>query len=144
MSWLGDVRAIVNAKASEVEIAMARIDPELYVTEVAKFGVGSPASIAQGLREIATIKKTQPEVNKAAEFVPSWMHDILTCSPQTKAVSPRAKSKTDEIAYASFGFSFPQALGYQFRLEGCSRRATQRLDVVVRSTAAELLGEQPQ
>jgi cyclophilin family peptidyl-prolyl cis-trans isomerase len=147
MSWLRDVRAIVNAKASEVEIALARIDPELYVTEEAKFGVGSPASIAAGLREIANIKKTQPEVNKAAEFLPSWMHDILTCSLQTTAGSPRAKSKTDQKCLLTPVSVSPFLQAYAAYQPGDLRAVlTERLndsDVVVRSTAAELLGEQP-
>jgi len=30
INWLRDVRGLVNAKAPEVEVALARIDPELY------------------------------------------------------------------------------------------------------------------
>ena len=145
MQWLREVRSTVDAKAPEVEIALARVDPELYVTE-AKCGVGSPASIAQGLREIATIKKTQPEVNKAAEFVPSWMHDVLTCSPQTKAVPPGADSKTDRKCFLT-PLSVSPFLQAYAAYQPADLRAViiARLkdsDVVVRSTAAELLGEQ--
>ncbi|HEX3143992.1 MAG TPA: peptidylprolyl isomerase [Pyrinomonadaceae bacterium] len=147
MGWLRDVRSLVNASAPEVEIAMARVDPEFYVTEEQKFGVGSPASDAQGLREIATIKKTQPEVNKAAEFVPSWMHDVLTCSPHTKAVSPRAKSKTDRKCLLTAVSVSPFLQAYAaYQPADLATVLIDRLrdsDVVVRSTAAELLGEQP-
>ena len=146
MDWLRDVRSIVKVKAPEVEIAMARVNPEFYVTEEMKFGVGSPASIAQGLREIATIKKTQPEVNKAAQFVPSWMHDILTCSLQTKAASPRANSKTDQKCLLT-ALSVSPFLQAYAAYQPADLRAViiERLkdsDVVVRATAAELLGEQ--
>jgi len=147
MGWFRGVRSVVKASAPEVEIAMARVDPEFYVTEEQKFGVGSPASNAQGLREIATIKKTQPEVNKAAEFLPSWIHDVLTCSPQTKAVSPRAKSKTDRKCLLTAVSVSPFLQAYAAYQPGdLAAVLIDRLkdsDVVVRSTAAELLGEQP-
>ena len=146
MQWLRGVRSIVNASAPEVEIAMARVNPEFYVTEEMKFGVGSLASIAPGLREIATIKKTQPEVNKAAEFVPSWMHDVLTCSLQTTAVSPGANSKTQRVCPLT-ALSVSPFLQAYAAYQPADLRAVivERLkdsDVVVRSTAAELLGEQ--
>jgi cyclophilin family peptidyl-prolyl cis-trans isomerase len=146
MQWLRDVRSTVDAKAPEVEVAMARINPEFYVTEEMKFGVGSPANIAQGLREIATIKKTQPAVNKAAEFVPSWMHDILTCSPQTKAMPQRANSKTDRKCLLTALSVSPFLQAYAaYQPADLGAVVIERLkdaDVVVRSTAAELLGEQ--
>ena len=147
MNWLRDIRAMVDAKAPEVEVAMARINPELYVTEEAKFGVGSPASVAQGLREIATIKKTQPEVNKAAQFVPSWLHDILTCSFQPEGDWQRVKSKADRKCLLTPLTTSPFLQAYAAYQPGDLRTVlVERLkdsDVVVRSTAAELLGEQP-
>jgi cyclophilin family peptidyl-prolyl cis-trans isomerase/HEAT repeat protein len=146
MQWLREVRSTVDAQAPEVEIAMARINPELYLTEEAKFGVGSPASNAQGLKEIATIKKTQPEVNKAAEFLPSWMHDVLTCPVEIKPVRPSAKSKTNRKCFLN-ALSVSPFLQAYAAYQPADLRAViiARLkdsDVVVRSTAAELLGEQ--
>ena len=146
MNWLRDVRAMADAKAPEVEIAMARVNPEFYVTEEAKFGVGGRASVAQGLREIATIKKTQPEVSKAAGFVPSLLHDILTCSLQTEGVSRRTKSKTDRKCLLAPVTISPFLQAYAaYQPADLTTVLFERLkdpDVVVRSTAAELLGEQ--
>jgi cyclophilin family peptidyl-prolyl cis-trans isomerase/HEAT repeat protein len=146
MTWLREVRGIANSKAPEVEIAMARVNPEFYVREEAKFGVGSLATVAQGLREIANIKKTQPDVNKAAEFVPSWMHDILTCSLRTKSEPQTVKSKTKQKCLLTPLTVSPFLQAYAAYQPGdLATVLSERLkdsDVVVRGTAAELMGEQ--
>src|SRR5581483_10376507 len=58
LKWLRELR--ISHPAPEVEVAMALIDPELYVTEEAKFGVGSPANLARGLQEISVITRDRP------------------------------------------------------------------------------------
>lgn len=141
LQFLRHIRAAVAARASEVEIAMARIDPEYYVTEEAKFGVGSPASIAQGLSEVAAIRKSQPAVDQASKFVAPWIHDLIDCDLNRPSGSKR-KCLLQPIAvspmlqaYAAFG---PDDLDSMLRM-----RLNEK-DVIVRATAAELLGSQPQ
>jgi cyclophilin family peptidyl-prolyl cis-trans isomerase/HEAT repeat protein len=142
---LRHIRAAVSARAPEVEIAMARVNPEFYVTEEARFGVGSPASLAQGLSEIAKIKKTNPAVDKASKFVPFWIHDLLNCKdlpPDAKSNFPRGRKcfwKPIAVspllqAYAAFG---PEDL------DPVLRQQLNEKDVIIRSTAAELIGERP-
>jgi cyclophilin family peptidyl-prolyl cis-trans isomerase/HEAT repeat protein len=144
LQFLRDVRAAVDAKSPEVEIAMARLDPSFYVTEEMRFGVGSPASIAQGLIEIAKIKKNQPAVEQASRFLVSWMKEFLDCSgrptnikrdlPSTKRCFPPIAMSPMLQAYAAFA---PDDLDLMLH---------QRLndkDVIVRATAAELIGQRP-
>ena len=146
LKFLGGLRALVDAGASEVEIAMARVNPEYYVTEEAKFGVGNLASVAQGLSEIARIRKTNSAVNEASKFVPSWIHDLLTCEMKLPAdvkrqlpgslkclLQPIAMSPMLE-AYASYEPT---------DLDLILREKLKESDVIVRSTAAELIGQRP-
>jgi cyclophilin family peptidyl-prolyl cis-trans isomerase/HEAT repeat protein len=134
--WLGDIRDGLKSGSPEVEIALARIDPERYVTETPRADLEHPAAVAQGLREIATIKKTQPEVEKAATPLPSWLHGLITCSDgpvrgkclKSLDVSPFLQT------YAAFQ---PADLG------AVLGRRIKDDDVVVRATAAELLGDLP-
>src|SRR5258706_3794491 len=149
LGWLREVRGAVDGKAPEIEIAMARIDPELYVTEEIKFGVGNPATIAQGIIEIAKLKKGQPEVDRSSSFLPSWMRDILSCNsnrvgsragreprfaaPQKCLLQPLAVSPFLQ-AYAAF--KPPD-------LESILRQHLNDRDVIVRATCAELLADQP-
>ncbi|HEX7723178.1 MAG TPA: HEAT repeat domain-containing protein [Pyrinomonadaceae bacterium] len=147
INWLRDVRALVNAKAPEVEVALARIDPELYVTEEAKFGAGSPASIAAGLTEIATIKKSQPELEKSTKFLPSWMHDVLECGHDSSAKSTELKRPVvgkcllHPISVSPFLQAY--AAYRPDDLDKILREHLQDTDVIVRSTAAELIGQRP-
>lgn len=141
MQWLRKVRASFNTNAPEVEIALARIDPTLYVAEEAKFNVRSLPTLAQGIREIATIKKTRPELE--TKGLTAWMHDVLTCevdpssgrakSVRGKCPGPLAVSPLLE-AYAAF---------QPDDLNAILLTRLQDNDVVVRSTAAELLGDRP-
>jgi cyclophilin family peptidyl-prolyl cis-trans isomerase/HEAT repeat protein len=144
LTFLRGIRALVGASAPEVEIALARNDPEFYVTEEMKFGVGSPASIARGLQEIATIKKDQPTVDRSSQFLPAWMHDRIYCQladgkkvAQTPAVR-RCLRPVDLSPFlqAYAAFKPPD-------MEGVLRDHLRQEDVIVRATAAELLGDQP-
>ena len=140
MQFLRDVRALEDAKAPEVEIAMARIDPELYITEEMKFGVGSPSSIARGLQEVASIKKDQPTLEKSSEFVTAWMRDLIEChtkGSQDDSNRPVCVNAIDVSplleAYSAFK---PKDVS------DVARRQLSESDVIVRSTAAELLGQE--
>jgi cyclophilin family peptidyl-prolyl cis-trans isomerase len=149
MEWLRGVRGAVDAKAPEIEIAMARIDPEQYVTEEMKFGVDSPAIIAQGIIEIATIKKSQPELDRSTAFLPSWMRDLLSCN--SNRVGPRAgreprfvesqKCLLQPLAVSPFLQAY--AAFKPGDLDTVLRQHLNDRDVIVRATCAELLAEQP-
>ncbi|HBB97238.1 MAG TPA: hypothetical protein DC054_17820 [Blastocatellia bacterium] len=147
INWLRDVRGLVNAKAPEVEVALARIDPELYVTEEVKLGVGSPASIAAGLTEIATIKKSQPELEKSTKFLPSWMHEVLGCVYESPAKSAARKPPVvrkcllQPISVSPFLQVY--AAYRPDDLDTVLREHLRDTDVIVRSTAAELIGQRP-
>jgi cyclophilin family peptidyl-prolyl cis-trans isomerase len=140
MQFLRDVRALVDVKAPEVEIAMVRIDPELYITEEMKFGVGNPATIARGLREFVNIKKDQPSLEKSSEFVTSWLRDAIECHPK-----PSQRDSNPPTCYSALDIS-PLLEAYAAftpkDLSDVARRHLADSDVVVRSTAAELLGQE--
>ncbi|HEX6186798.1 MAG TPA: peptidylprolyl isomerase [Pyrinomonadaceae bacterium] len=142
IQFLRAVRAAVEARSPEVEVAMARIDPEMYVTEELRFGVLSFRTLAAGLQEIATIKKDHPAVDRSAQFIPSWLHDVILCklegmglrqSPVRRCVKDVELSPLLQ-AYAAFKPA---------DLEPVLRDHLRHNDVIVRATAAELLGEQP-
>jgi cyclophilin family peptidyl-prolyl cis-trans isomerase/HEAT repeat protein len=152
VQWLRGVRAEVNVKSPEVEIALARIDPELYVTEELKFGVGSPATIAQGIAELATIKKSQPAVNRSSEFLPGWMHDLLSCRSNGGTASAMRGAREPQSASAPQCLLQPLAVSpflqayAAFKPDDLDMMLRQRLsddDVIVRATAADLIGDQP-
>ena len=136
--FLREVRAAVEAKAPEVEIAMARVDPELYVTEETKFGVKSPASIAQGLNEIAAIKKTKPELDEKSKFVPAWIEDLLDCNLNSRAVNG-SKCLLQPVAISPMLQAY--AAFTPDNVETALRRWLNDQDVIVRATSAELIGE---
>jgi cyclophilin family peptidyl-prolyl cis-trans isomerase/HEAT repeat protein len=134
--WLGDVRDGLKSGSPEVDIALARIDPERYVTETPRADLEHPAAVAQGLREIATIKKTQTEVEKAATTLPSWLHRLITCSDGP--VRGKCLNALDVSPFLQTYAAFQPAdlsavLGGRIKDD----------DVVVRATAAELLGDLP-
>jgi cyclophilin family peptidyl-prolyl cis-trans isomerase/HEAT repeat protein len=146
LTLLRGIRAVVKASAPEVEIALARIDPEFYVTEEMKFGVESPASIAQGIIEIAAIKKSQPAVDRASNFIPSWIHDLLNCTVELPAEIRRQLPLARKCLLQPLSVS-PMLQAYAaFKPNDLNVMLRQHLkvrDVIVRSTAAELLAEQP-
>lgn len=150
LNWLGSVRAAVNAQAPEVEIAMARIDPEFYLengiklTDEIDFGARSHASIAQGLNEIGTIKKSQPSLRTDASV--SWLRDLLSCTSSISAELKAKRSISRKCLLRPVTVS-PMLQAYAaFKppdLDSLLRQRLQDRDVIVRATAAELLGEQP-
>jgi cyclophilin family peptidyl-prolyl cis-trans isomerase len=146
MQFLHGLRALVNAQAPEVEIAMARIDPEYYVTEEARFGVGSPASLAQGLSEIAKIRKTNLAVDKSSKYVPGWIHDLLTCHQNLPSNIKRDLNTVPKCLLKAVTVS-PMLQAYAAYeppdIDSILRQELKDNDVIVRSTAAELIGQRP-
>ena len=151
LSWLRGVRAAVDVRAPEIEIALARIDPEGYATEEMKFAVGSRATIAQGISELAKIKKDQPEVERSSKFLALWMRDLLNCntadtSTRITRAGPESRSPSSPKCLLQPLSVSPFLRAYAaFKPDDLDVMLRQRLhdsDVVVRSTAADLLGEQ--
>lgn len=137
--FLRDIRAAVEAKSPEVEIAMARVHPELYVTEEAKFGLLNPASMAQGLNEIAVIRKTSLELDQKSKFVLAWIHDLLDCDLNSRTASKR-QCLLQPVAISPVLRAY--AAFTPDDLDSILRRLLTNLDVIVRATSAELIGQQ--
>ena len=150
VTWLRGVRALVGARSPEIEVALARVDPELYITEEAKFGVvESPASMARGLQEIAILKKDQPALERSSKFLPAWMHDLISCRLRHHANIPsritRAMPAAEKCLQPMDVPPFLEAYA-AFKPDDLAGVLSQQLrekDVVVRATSAELLGQQP-
>lgn len=148
IAWLRSLRQV---KSPEVEIAMARIDPELYVTEEMKFGVANPATIAEGIVELAKIKKKQPEVDRSSKFLPSWMHDLLSCNSGGVARRGMRAKRGPQLAASQKCLLQPLSVSPFLQayaaykpddLDTVLRQHLDDRDVIVRATSAELLAEQ--
>jgi cyclophilin family peptidyl-prolyl cis-trans isomerase/HEAT repeat protein len=139
ISWLHQVRS-VTAPAPEVETALARIDPDGYLMEIAGPAQASivldwrqAASIAQALGEAAGTIKRSP----IAEKILLSMLDYRNRRPTRHTlVAVHSEYAIPDVlrAYAAFK---PNDLGEVLR------KHLREPDVIVRATAAELLGELP-
>ncbi len=150
--WLRQLRPIIGP-APEVEIALARIHPSSYPTAL---GAGAPArervqeallmnwraasSVAQGLGEIATVPDTAKD-NKAlradAEDLLRAMLDYQNSDVSVKTVAPVHSEYAIPDVLRAFAAFKPKDLD---KVLGSHLRQP---DVIIRGTAAELLGELP-
>lgn len=150
--WLRQLRPVIGA-APEVEIALARVYPKSYLTEL---GAGAPArervqeallmdwraasSVAQGLGELATLPETTSD-NKAlrenAADLLRAMLDYQNSDVSVKTVAPvHSEYAIPDVLRAFSAFKpkdLAKALGSHLR----------HSDVIIRGTAADLLGELP-
>ena len=153
LNWLRKLREAFSGTAPEVEIAFARISPGGYLAE---FGVGavgrrkvqetilvdwrSAAGIAQGLGEIATVPepvKNKPELANSAETLLRAMLDYRNSGININTlVAVHSEYAIPEIIRALAAFK-PKDLAEVLRVQ------LNESDVVVRATAAELLGGVP-
>jgi cyclophilin family peptidyl-prolyl cis-trans isomerase len=158
IAWLKELRKLVNTTSPVVEVAFARIHPQGYMLTVGPSltdGLaGQQDSLAQGLSELATAKTGQPSLDKSLrEFVSQFSRGALDCAPPKGRIPP-APSKVrpgmvlegmctplNDFAVPDFLRTYaavkPDDLGDKLR----TRLGND--DVVIRATAAELLGEQP-
>lgn len=153
VKWLRELRSAVGPGAPEVEIAQARVYPGTYLDD---FGTGPAAkrkaqeallldwrrasSLALGLGEIASLPDTTSE-NKSYR---SRAEDILRAMLDYRdsgiiintLVAVHSEYAIPDVlrAYAAFK---PKDLG------SVLRKHLKESDVIVRATAAELLGEFP-
>jgi cyclophilin family peptidyl-prolyl cis-trans isomerase/HEAT repeat protein len=140
LSWLRKVQAITNGEAVEVELALVRIAPQGYLRDIfsgkwlppPKLAWKRQATVAQGLAELSKIETTKTSAQAMAH-----LHAAL-CIVGSEVTMPCVRTPTLAVsevmrAYASFKpVDLSEVLRNQFNDP----------DVVVRATAAELLGEQ--
>jgi len=129
--WLHKLDVILGRRAPEVEIALARISPTTYLTDLKADGDfadwRADAAIANGLAELATL----PEV-AGKNLLRASAQEHLRKMLQAKGID-RA---IPEVLRALAAF---KPLGWQELLVS----HLQHSDVIVRSTAADLLGDLP-
>jgi cyclophilin family peptidyl-prolyl cis-trans isomerase/HEAT repeat protein len=158
VAWLNEVRQLVSITSPVVEVAFARIDPQGYMSSVGPNLsyrlAGQQDSLAQGLSELATAKTGNLSLDgNLKEFVRMLTRVALEC-PQGKRPVSALPSKVrpgmvltgtctplNDFAVPDFLRTYaaakPDDLGEKLRARLGNN------DVVIRATAAELLGEQP-
>lgn len=146
VKWLRQIRP-VTGPAPEVEIALARIHPSAYRDEVLVPAQESilldwraASSIAQGLGEIAIVPDTTAENKRIRADAQKLLLAMLDYSNSglniNTLVAVHSEYAIPDVlrAYAAFK---PK------ELTEVLRKHLKESDVIVRATAAELLGEQP-
>jgi cyclophilin family peptidyl-prolyl cis-trans isomerase/HEAT repeat protein len=150
--WLRQLRPVIGA-APEVEIALARIYPKSYP---AQLGAGLPArervqevllmdwraasSVAQGLGELATLPDTTSDnkgVRENAADLLRAMLDYQNSDISVKTVAPVHSEYAIPDVLRAFAAFKPKDLRKVLGSHLAHR------DVIIRGTAAELLGELP-
>jgi cyclophilin family peptidyl-prolyl cis-trans isomerase len=167
--WLRQLRTKLEL-SPEVEVAFARVSPQLYqiqsVTSVSQSLVPKTkgvsvaagtswsrwASVGQGLAELALVKSGNPMLDaNIKEQATNTLHDALACPPYSR--SPRKyEYKVGDVLTVRCVPMPQQAVPDFLRalaafkpkdLDEVLRKHLSESDVVVRSTAADLLGELP-
>jgi len=158
IAWLKEVRKVVNITSPVVEVAFARIDPMDYMFTIGSTLTatlaGQQDSIAAGLSELATAKTGQPSLDgNLREFVTLFSRSALECTPPKGHMPPAPPRIRPGMALIGMctplnDFAVPDFLRAYAAVkpDDLSEKLRVRLgnnDVVIRATAAELLGEQP-
>jgi cyclophilin family peptidyl-prolyl cis-trans isomerase/HEAT repeat protein len=147
-NWLRNVRPVTGSGAPEVEIAFARVHPTAYLNQ---FGEGpltkrmaqetlflnwrAAASIAQGLGEIATIQSKSQKA-QAGDLLRAMLDYRNSGIKINTLVAVHSEYAIPDVlqAYAAFKTN---------DLAEVARKHLKESDVVIRATAAGLLGEAP-
>jgi len=150
--WLIGVRSI-SGPAPEVEIALARIHPATYlaqltsgptprqkVQEAMLLDWRSASSIAQGLGQIAAVADTAPEEKQVRAQAAELLRAMLDYRNSGLTINTLVRVHTE--------YAVPDVLRAlaAFKPEDLSQILRQHLkesDVVIRATAADLLGDLP-
>ena len=157
IAWLKELRKLVNTTSPVVEVAFARIHPQDYMSTVGpslsyRLG-GQQSSLAQALSELATAKTGELSLDgNLKEFVRMLSGGALDC-PRGKPRVPALPAKVRPgmvlggICTPLNDFGVPDFLrAYaavkQDNLGEKLRAHLGNEDVVIRATAADLLGEQ--
>jgi cyclophilin family peptidyl-prolyl cis-trans isomerase/HEAT repeat protein len=158
IAWLKELRQLVNITSPVVEVAFARIDPQGYMSSVGPRLTyplaGQQDSLAQGLSELAAAKTGNLNLDGSLrDFVRMLTLAALEC-PQGK---PRVSALPSKVRPGMVlggmctplnDFAVPDFLRTYAAVkpDDLAEKLRARLgndDVVIRATAAELLGEQP-
>jgi cyclophilin family peptidyl-prolyl cis-trans isomerase/HEAT repeat protein len=176
VAWLRELRVAFKASAPEVEIALARVSPQLYVAEdksklfedaffstqgwkvlsSTMEGYGEFANLGLGDVKSAENRKIAEERIATASCL-KWKETGGGCASIDKGVPEglrayAALKPTDlsqilrkqlELGYYSWGPSQPAPKGIYVIADEYKRGYTMPKDVIIRATAAELLGELP-
>jgi cyclophilin family peptidyl-prolyl cis-trans isomerase/HEAT repeat protein len=153
VTWLRQLRPITGSGAPEVEIAIARIHPAYYMDQL---GTGRPAetaaqealllnwraasSIAQGLGEIAAVADSNSDNKRLRAQAERILRAMLDYRNSDLIVNTLVRVHSE--------YAIPDVLRAfaAFKPKDLSKALGKHLtepDVIVRSTAAELLGELP-
>lgn len=151
VAWLRQLR-VTAGPAPEIEIALARIDASAFLVELGEGAVGKrnvqeailvgwrrASSLAQGLGEIATTaESTNNKQHRAqAEDLLRWMLDYRNSGLTINTLVDAHSEYAVPDALRAFAAFKPNDLAEVLR------RHLKESDVVIRATAAELLGELP-
>jgi cyclophilin family peptidyl-prolyl cis-trans isomerase/HEAT repeat protein len=156
VSWLHDVRERLDATSPAVEIALARIAPQQYMS-VGPFlkysAAAQQTSLAQGLAELGSAKTGQPTLDSSLkEFIGNLTHAALVCQPPLSGTPayPRTVRRDmilggsctplQRLAVADFLRAYAAVKPPD--LEDILRQRLKDHDVIIRATAAELISEQ--
>lgn len=162
IEWLKRLRETVTPTSPEVEVAFARVAPQFYMVEVLtgapttslNLRARSQIAFAQGLTELASAKTGQPSLDASIkENGTSAARNALTCVPRKPDRNPpRIKPEAVVTMVAPCQSLQPLAVPGFLRayaafkgadLQDFLKPRLAEKDVVIRATAAELLGELP-
>lgn len=164
VSWLRDLRASVRATSPTIEVSFARIAPQSYMsdhplfndpaTDAKSIQANRQASAAQGLRELATIKTGRPILDSSInEFAKNLARSKLDCRPYQRATRPAPVKLGPNMVLTAMcvplqptsvpDFLRAYAAHKPVDLGQVLLKHLNYDDVMVRSTAAELLGGLP-
>jgi len=156
VAWLREVRAFIDVTSPTIEVSLARIAPQQYMSigpYLAHDVAAQQASIAQGLAELALAKTGQPILDSNLnEFVTNFAHAALVCQPPKRGTPAYpATMRPGMVLTGSCRSLKPLAVPDFLRayaavksgdLEDILRQRLEDQDVIVRATAAELLADQ--
>jgi cyclophilin family peptidyl-prolyl cis-trans isomerase/HEAT repeat protein len=151
--WLKKIREALNQTASEIEIALVRISPAGYLTELGADGDAkrkvqttillnwkAAASLAQGLGELAAQPEDIKNTNRAAERAQELLRAMLDYRTSgltiNTLVAVHSEYAVPDVLRALAAFK-PKDMG------AILREQLKESDVVIRGTAAELMAEAP-
>ena len=157
VAWLQKVRAFLDVSSPTIEISLARIAPQEYMSvgPYLRYDLAAQqASLAQGLAEVVVVKTGQPILDSnIKEFVTNLAQSALVCKPAKRGtpaypaiVRPSmvlvgSCQSLQELAVPDFLRAY--AVVKPGDLEDILRERLKDRDVIVRATSAELLAEQP-
>lgn len=148
VNWLRSLQPVTGARALEVEIAEARIDAAAYVAQFGKRSVQETilldwrraSSLAQGLGEVATVSDSTNDNKRlrsnAADLLRAMLDYRNSGLTINTLVAVHSEYAIPDVLRAFAAFKTKD-------LDEVLRLNLKESDVVVRGTAADLLGELP-